>query len=86
MEHLARVRNNIDKSVKALPEMEVYCEAEESSACFAIFNYMNKEREEFIKKHHQHTKILTVNPRLKNAKHIQYFDHQDVLSNLLRNL
>ena len=86
MEHLARVRNNIDKSETALPEMEVYCEAEDSSACFAIFNYMNKEREEFIKKHHHHTKIMTVNPRLKKIKNIQYIDHQDVLNNLLRNL
>ena len=86
MENLARLRNNIDKSEKAFPEMEVYCEAEETSACFAIFNHMNKEREEFVKNHHHQTRILTVNPKLKGKNNIQYIEHHDVLNNLLRNL
>ncbi|WDE98274.1 DUF58 domain-containing protein [Lentisphaera profundi] len=83
---LAKIRNNIDRSTKAFPEMETYCTAEDSSACFAIVNHINDERKDFIKKHRLSSKILTVNSRIPKINGLQYIDHDEVLSNNLRTI
>ena len=85
-ELLAKVRNNVDKSTKAFPEMESFCTAEDESACFAIFNYMDDERKEFVKKHHLSTKIMTVNPRLPRLEGLTALDYKEVLENKLRTI
>lgn len=86
MELLAKVRNNIDKSTPAFPEMETFCTAEDESACFAILNHLNDERKEFIKNHHVGTKIMTVNPRLGKVDGMEVVDYNEVLENSLRTL
>ena len=85
-ELLAKVRNNVDKSTRAFPEMENFCTAEDESACFAIFNYMDDERKEFVKKHHLSTKIMTVNPRLPQLEGLTALDYKEVLENKLRTI
>ena len=82
----AKVRNNIDKSTPAFPEMETFCTAEDESACFAILNHLNDERKEFIKNHHVGTKIMTANPRLGKVDGMEVVDYNEVLENSLRTL